>query len=119
MRPYAWSAIGPISTSPLEGLGIDARRITDESLPSPGAMLDEDAERRVGGAAAPQEACGEVEVDVGEVGELLGVRAGITGPLELLQPPAPDELRFQIDFEFEFYSRHLVFLPLIYLPGSV
>jgi len=53
------------------------------------------------------------------LGEVPGVVGRVAGALELLDPPAPDELRFGVEFEFEFYRRHLPFLPLLSLPHSV
>jgi hypothetical protein len=60
-----------------------------------------------------------VEVDVPQLGEVPGVAGRVAGALELPDPPAPDELRFGVDFEFEFYRGHLRFLPLLSLPHSV
>ena len=118
MSPYAWIWTGPRSISPLDGLGIEPRRAlgvpgsTGESLAAPPGVspgepgLDEDLQRQLGGTALADETGGQVQVDIREVGQLPGVRGRVSGPLELLQAPAPDELRFGVKFQFEFNRRH-------------
>ena len=56
-----------------------------------------------------------MQVDVGQVGQLLRVLRRVAGTHELLDPPSAHQLRFGVNLDFEFNRRHVLFLPLMYL----
>src|SRR5438552_449532 len=76
----------------------------------PGKALEQDVERELDGAAAPQEVGREVEVDVVTDCELLGGGGVVARALELLGPPGFDALDLCL-YLYAGLSRSHRFLP--------
>src|SRR3954471_289006 len=100
ISPYAWIAIGPSSSCPLPGDGIEARAaLTAWILPARGAAcLEQDLQRDLGGASALVEADGRVQVDVVPARELARGRHAVSGAFELLASPFLDAVELRALF---------------------